>query len=57
MPGMLLAAVLSIALHGGAHGGGPLGELLLIATPANFFLYLGIGLAAVRLRELLNIKK
>ncbi len=44
MPGILLAAALSIALLG-AHGGGPLGMLLVIATPVNFFLYLAIGLA------------
>lgn len=44
LPGILIAAALSIALLG-AHGGGPLGMLLVIATPVNFFLYLGIGLA------------
>jgi hypothetical protein len=46
MPGILLAAAVSIALLGGAHGGGPLGMLLLIATPINFLLYVGLGIAA-----------
>src|SRR5439155_2149878 len=36
VPGIMVAAVLSIALHGGAYGGGPLTELLLVATPINF---------------------
>lgn len=44
MPGILLAAVLSIALHGG-HGGGPLGELLGFSTTINFLLYAGLCLA------------
>jgi hypothetical protein len=35
MPGILLAAALSIAMLG-AHGGGPLGMMLVIATPVNF---------------------
>ncbi len=44
LPGILVAAALSIALLGG-HGGGPLGMLLVIATPINFFIYLVIGFA------------
>ena len=44
LPGIVVAAAVSIALLG-SHGGGPLGMLLLIATPVNFFLYLAIGLA------------
>jgi len=54
MPGILFAAALSIALLGG-HGGGPLGMLLVIATPVNFFLYLAIGVA-IRKVALLFIK-
>lgn len=38
VPGILIAAVVSMALLGGAHGGGPLGMLLAIATPINFLL-------------------
>jgi len=52
VPGILAAAVLSIALLG-SHGGGPLGMLLFIATPVNFFLYLAIGLAIRKLVHLL----
>jgi hypothetical protein len=44
-PGILVAAAVSIAALG-SHGGGPLGMLLLVATPVNFFLYAGLGLAA-----------
>ena len=50
-PGILAAAALSIALLG-AHGGGPLGMLLVIATPVNFFLYLMIGLAIRKVARL-----
>jgi len=46
VPGILVAAGISIALHGGAHGGGPLGELLAISTAINFLLYAGLSLAA-----------
>lgn len=52
LPGILAAAVLSIALLGG-HGGGPLGMLLVIATPVNFFLYLTIGLAMKKVVRLI----
>ena len=45
-PGILIAAAVSMALLGGAHGGGPLGMLLIIATPINFLLYVGLGVAA-----------
>ena len=45
VPGILIAAVVSMALLG-SHGGGPLGMLLIIATPLNFLLYLGVGVAA-----------
>ena len=45
-PGILIAAVVSIVLLGGAHGAGPLGMLLLIATPINFLLYAGLGTTA-----------
>ena len=51
VPGILLAVALSIALLG-AHGGGPLGMLLVIATPVNFFLYLVIGLAIIKVTYL-----
>ena len=51
VPGILIAAALSIALLGG-HGGGPLGMLLVIATPVNFFLYLMIGLAIGKVARL-----
>jgi len=44
VPGIMVAAVLSIALHGGAYGGGPLTELLLVATPINFAFYAGLGI-------------
>jgi hypothetical protein len=44
-PGFLAAAVLSIILHGGAHGGGPLTERLLIAAPINFVFDAGMGIA------------
>jgi hypothetical protein len=42
IPGILVAAAVSIGALG-AHGGGPLGMLLLIATPINFLLYAGLG--------------
>jgi len=45
------SAALSIALLG-AHGGGPLGMLLVIATPVNFFLYLALGLAMRKVARL-----
>ena len=45
VPGILIAAAISIALLG-THGGGPLGMLLIIATPINFLLYVGLGTAA-----------
>jgi hypothetical protein len=53
-PGILIAAVVSMALLGGAHGGGPLGMLLVIATPINFLLYAGLGIAARAVWGLLN---
>ena len=46
VPGILISAAVSMALLGGAHGGGPLGMLLVIATPINFLLYVGLGIAA-----------
>jgi hypothetical protein len=46
LPGILIAAAVSMALLGGSHGGGPLGMLLIIATPLNFLLYVGVGVAA-----------
>ena len=51
MPGILLAAAFSIALLG-AHGGGPLGMLLLIATPINFLFYAAMGLAMRKVARL-----
>jgi branched-subunit amino acid ABC-type transport system permease component len=45
VPGILIAAAVSMALFGGAHGGGPLGMLLIIATPINFLLYVGLGVS------------
>jgi hypothetical protein len=45
-PGILIAAALSITLHGGAHGGGPLTELLTISTAINFLFYAGLGICA-----------
>ena len=56
VPGILIAAAVSIALLGGAHGGGPLGMLLLIATPINFLLYLGLGIAAQSVGKLFKKK-
>jgi hypothetical protein len=44
LPGFVAAAYVSIALFG-AHGGGPLVALLMIATPVNFFMNIAIGLA------------
>ncbi len=55
LPGILAAAALSIALLG-SHGGGPLGMLLVIATPVNFFIYLVIGVAARKLVALVKQK-
>ena len=52
----LAAAVLTIAGLG-SHGGGPLGMLLVIATPVNFLLYLGLGAAAKRLAKMFKFKK
>jgi hypothetical protein len=46
VPGILIAAAVSMALLGGSHGGGSLGMLLVIATPLNFLLYVGVGVAA-----------
>ena len=46
VPGILIAAAVSMVLLGGAHGGGPLAMLLVIATPINFLLYAGLGIAA-----------
>lgn len=54
VPGILIAAVVSMALLGGAHGGGSLGMLLVIATPINFILYAGLGIAARVVWGLLN---
>ena len=45
VPGILIAALVSITLLG-SHGGGPIGMLLIIATPINFLMYLGLGVAA-----------
>jgi len=45
LAGILIAAALSIALLGG-HGGGPLGMLLVIATPINCLLYFALGITA-----------
>ena len=53
-PGTLIAAALSITLHGGAHGGGPLAELLAFSTPINFLCYAGLGLAARAVWRKLN---
>jgi hypothetical protein len=46
VPGILIAAAVSMTLLGGVHGGGPLTVLLVIATPVNFVLYVGLGVAA-----------
>src|SRR5712692_5687967 len=54
VPGILIAAAVSMALLGGAHGGGPLGMLLIIATPINFALYIGLGVAARAVWKILN---
>ena len=56
MPGVLSAAVFTI-VGLGSHGGGPLGMLLVIATPVNFLLYLGLGVAAKRLANIFKSKK
>ena len=54
VPGILIAAAVSMALLGGAHGGGPLGMLLIIATPINFALYIGLGVAVRAVWKILN---
>jgi branched-subunit amino acid ABC-type transport system permease component len=54
VPGILIAAVVSMTLLGGVHGGGPLGMLLIIATPVNFLLYVGLGIAARAVWRLLT---
>jgi hypothetical protein len=54
VPGILIGAAVSMALLGGAHGGGPLGMLLIIATPINFLLYVGLGVAARSVLKGLN---
>lgn len=54
LPGILIAVVVSMVLLGGAHGGGPLGMLLVIATPINFLLYVVLGIAAKKLVNLLK---
>jgi hypothetical protein len=56
IPGVLAAAVLTIAGLG-SHGGGPLWMLLVIATPVNFLLYLGLGAAAKRLANIFKFKR
>ena len=56
MPGVLTAALVTIALLG-SHGGGPLRLLLVIATPVNFLLYLGLGVAAKKLANIFKFKK
>jgi hypothetical protein len=53
MPGILAAAVLTI-VGLGSHGGGPLGILLVVATPVNFLLYLGLGVAAKGLADIVK---
>jgi len=57
VPGILIAAVVSMALLGGAHGGGSLGMLLVIATPINFLLYAGLGIVARAVWGLLNSRR
>ena len=52
--GILLAAVVLMAVGYGVHGGGPIGKLLLIATPINFFLYLVICLAVTKIAKILT---
>lgn len=54
VPGILIAAVVSMVLLGGAHGGGPLGMLLVIATPINFLLYVALGISARGVWRFLN---
>jgi hypothetical protein len=56
IPGVLAAAVLTIAGLG-SHGGGPLWMLLVVATPVNFLLYLGLGAAAKRLANIFKFKR
>ena len=56
IPGVLAAAVLTI-VGLGSHGGGPLWMLLVIATPVNFLLYLGLGAAARRLSNIFKFKR
>jgi hypothetical protein len=50
-PGILLAAVVLMAVGHGVHGGGPIGKLLLIATPINFLMYLVICLAVTKIAK------
>jgi hypothetical protein len=54
VPGILIGGVVSMALLGGGHGFGSLGMLLVIATPINFLLYAGLGIAARAVWGLLN---
>ena len=56
-PGILIAAALSITLHGSAHGGGPLAELLAVSSPINFLCYLGLGVVARAVWKVLNKKE
>ena len=53
LPGIMAAAVVSIALLD-SHGGGPLGMLLIIATPVNFLLYLGLAVAMKKFVRLIR---
>jgi len=55
-PGILLAAVVLIVVHG-AHGGGPSGELLLVATPINFFMYLVICWAVTKIARVFTSRQ
>jgi hypothetical protein len=52
MPGILFAAMFSIALTSG-HGGGPFIWLLIIASLINFIVYCMVFLAFVRLRRII----
>jgi hypothetical protein len=52
-PGILIAAVILIALRSG-HGGGPLAELLASSAPINFLFYTALGVTARTLWRMLN---
>jgi hypothetical protein len=53
IPGIIVSVVVTGALHGSAHGGGPLGDMLLVATPINFIFFVGVGFGVRAIARLL----